>query len=357
MDQGTQTRSQQRGEAGASFLELLIVFFLFAIIGIMTYDLLVGTAQTNLYLESNNDLSEFGQRLVNEIKSEMLQSKRLMDNTTVGAGYLAALELSSAPEPIDSTVLPTIELNGSFSPSMASDPDLPFVAASVGNAILFAEAMTPYIDDTNDVRIDTYRFVFYYLAKNTGARFQERDHFLDLYRWESVQYADYSQLRALLNRDDEGATLSSALSALQTEDAATGRPAITVAWDPGEEVDAAFYDFEGSSSLPESPDSTHEPNMASVSSALPRLSGPRIGGKMEYTVAFNSSESFDIGDAVPQFATADTSGDGFPNGFEVMMAGPTGGRKVFIRLVLAADSGHARLVSRENVVLVNARDY
>ncbi len=62
-------------------------------------------------------------------------------------------------------------------------------------------------------------------------------------------------------------------------------------------------------------------------------------------------------DTVPAFATVDTTNDGFPHGFEVMIGGPTGGRRVMIRLVLAADSGHARLISRENVVLINARDY
>ena len=64
-----------------------------------------------------------------------------------------------------------------------------------------------------------------------------------------------------------------------------------------------------------------------------------------------------ICDTVPAFATVDTTNDGFPHGFEVMIGGPTGGRRVLIRLVLAADSGHARLISRENVVLINARDY
>ena len=40
-----------------------------------------------------------------------------------------------------------------------------------------------------------------------------------------------------------------------------------------------------------------------------------------------------------------------------MMVGPTGGRQVFVRLVLAADSDRAKLVFRENLVLIGARDY
>jgi hypothetical protein len=78
---------------------------------------------------------------------------------------------------------------------------------------------------------------------------------------------------------------------------------------------------------------------------------------MTYSVAYNTGPGFDLGDTVPVFGTADTVDDGFLHGFEVMMGGPTGGRRVLVRLVLAADSGSARLVSRENVVLINARDY
>jgi|GEM_PF-983092 len=349
-------RKTGRGDTGVSFTELLIVMFIFSILGIMVYDLLVGTARTNLYLEANNDLSEYGQRLVNEIKTEMLQSKKLIERSSQGQDYLAALEMSGAPEPIDTCSLPTIEVNGSFSPSLVGDADHPFDPASVGNALFFAQAMRPYLDDSSGVRIDLYRLNYYYLGKDNSRTIAEESNILDLYRWTSVWFADYNQLYQLNNLDDGGATLSSTLTALKAADAATERPAISMAWSPDEDMDEAFYSF-ASGSLSSSPDGSYEIERDTVASAIEHLNSPRIGGKMVYSVAFNTGQNFDLGDTVPAFATADTSDDGFPHGFEVMMGGPTGGRRVMIRLVLAADAGSARMVSRENVVLINARDY
>jgi hypothetical protein len=179
---------------------------------------------------------------------------------------------------------------------------------------------------------------------------------LELCRWQSVQFADYNQLYSLNNLDDGGATLQDTLQELRTADPSTGRPAVTVAWNPTADADEAFYNFAGGA-LPSWPSSDYKIERLDAGSAIAQLNGPRIGGDMVYTVAFNSGEDFDIRDPVPVFTEAETIHDGFPHGFEVMMCGPTGGRKVMIRLVLAADSSSARLVSRENIVLINARDY
>lgn len=349
-------QARGRGNAGVSFTELLIVMFIFSVIGIMVYDLLVGTARTNLYLEANNDLSEYGQRLVNEIKTEMLQSKKLIDRSPRGQAYQAALDLDGVPQPIDTTVLPVIEVNGSFSPSLAGDAEHPFDPASVGNAVFFAQAMPPYLDEGDGVRIDLYRLNYYYLVKDGSREIAQQGNILDLYRWTSVWFADYNQLYQLNDFGDGGAILSATLTALKLADSTTGRPAIDMAWAPDEDVDEAFYSF-SSGSLASSPDSGYTIARDEATSAIKKLNSPRIGGKMVYSVAFNTGQNFDLGDPVPVFATADATDDGYPHGFEVMMGGPTGGRRVMLRLVLAADAGSARLVSRENVVLINARDY
>jgi hypothetical protein len=345
-----------RRDDGVSFTELLVVMFLFTVIGIMVYDLLVGTAQTNLYLEANNDLSEYGQRTVNEIKTEVLQSKRLFDDSSQGQDYLDALELDNAPPPINTSDLATIEVNGSFSPSLASDPEYPFDPESVGNAIFFVQALPPYISTDDAVRIDLYRFMYYYLSKNGTAAIGSQPEILELYRWQSVPFADYNQLNQLNELGDSGATLSATLTALRTADPASGRPAVEVAWNPDEDADDAFYEFSGGS-LPASPNGSYEIAMEDGSIAIRNLNAPRIGGDMIYSVAYNTDPDFELSDQVPVFAEASHNQDGFPHGFEVMIGGPTGGRRVMIRLVLAADAGHARLVSRENVVLINARDY
>jgi len=351
-----QRQRTQRGDTGVSFIELMVVMFLFSIIGLMAYDMLVGTAQTNLYLEANNDLSEYGQRLVNEIKTEVLQSKRLISDTVQGLGYLAALEMTDAPAPIDSTALASMEVNGSFSPSLIGDAEHPFDQASVGNAMFFVQAERPYINDTDSVRIDLYRFLYYYLSKNSAREIAEQGNILELIRWESVVFADYNQLVQLDNFDDGGAIQLATLQALQVEDTTVGRPAVTVAWNPDEDANGAFFSF-GGGSLSNLADSSYKIEKLDASLAITQLNAPRIGGDMIYSVAFNTSETFELGDTVPVFATADVTNDGFPHGFEVMMGGPTGGRRVLVRLVLAADSGSARLVSRENIVLINARDY
>lgn len=354
--QDTQQGKSKR-DSGISLIELLIVMFLFAVVGIMTYGILVGTARTNLFLESHNDLGEFGQRLVNDIKTKALQSKRLMDNSTAGNSYLAALDLSDAPPPLEGMTLPTIEIAGSFSPSMADDTENPFVAASVGNALLFAESLAPYVDAANNARIDLYRFNFYYLSTNTGTSIAGKDHTLDILHWQSVQFADYDQLKLLENHDSSGTALTAVLGGLQTADPAAEREAITYAWSPAKPVDAAFYDINGKTSLPEAPNGTYDIALGSIQPAISNLNGARIGGDMPYTVAFNSGESFPINESVPLFATASDTGDGFPHGLETMIAGPSGGRRIFIRLVLAADNGGGNLAAQENIVLINAMDF
>lgn len=345
------------GDHGISLMELLIVMFLFSVVGIMTYGILVGTAKTNVFLESHNDLGEFGQRLVNNIKTQVLQSKRLLDNSVTGNAYLQALELDGAPPPLDGTTLPTIEISGSFSPSLAGDATNPFVASSVGNALLFAESLAPYVDESNNARIDLYRFNFYYLSVNTDNDIAGKGRTIDISHWQSVQFADYDQLKLLENHDENGAILAAVLGGLQTADPAAEREAITYAWRPAKPADMAFYDIDGSSSLPDSPDGAYAIATGMIEPAIANLNSARIGGDMPYTVAFNSGDSFPIKEPVPLFATANQSGDGFPNGLETMIAGPSGGRRVFIRLVLAADNGGGSLAAQENVVLINAMDF
>ena len=291
-------RRRQRGDAGVSFTELIVVMFLFTVMGIMVYDLLVGTAQTNLYLEANNDLSEYGQRLVNEIKTEVLQSKKLIDDTTQGNGYMAALDLTSSPPPLDTTSLPSIEVNGSFSPSLIGDATNPFDPTSVGNALLFVQAETPYLNSSNGVRIDLYQFKFYYLTRSTAGVIESEGSILQLCRWQSVLFADYNQLQRLNNFDDGGVILTATLQELKVADASTDRPAVTVAWNPDEDADAAFHNFAGGS-LSSTPTGDYDIEVLNSTPAIANLDAPRIGGEMVYSVAFNPSAQFDLIDTVP----------------------------------------------------------
>jgi hypothetical protein len=238
---------------------------------------------------------------------------------------------------------------------MAGDAENPFVAASVGNALLFAESLAPYVDESNNARIDLYRFNFYYLTEYTEDDIAGMGRTLDIQHWQSVQFADYDQLKLLENNGS--GSVATVLAGLQTADPAAEREAITYAWAPAKPADAAFYDINGKSSLPDAPDSSYEIAMGTIAPAIANLHQARIGGDMPYTVAFNSGEDFPINEPVPLFATASQTGSGFPHGLETMIAGPSGGRRVFIRLVLAADNGGGSLAAQENIVLINAMDF
>ncbi|GAB4224679.1 MAG: hypothetical protein Kow0062_26760 [Acidobacteriota bacterium] len=322
--------------------EMLVVLALMSIVGVMFTQLYVGTIHTTMFLESNNDLALFGQEAVNEIKLEIMQSRRLFQNDTVGQGYLAALALPAAQPLLTGSRLPEADPNGVFRPDASGE-------TRTGNALLAVrelEAITATVDHDGDASTadvdflaDVFRFQLYYLTKRTEKPIEPFVYALDLVEFESQPYADYFQLSGLP-------------STYRTEVAKVLYAAgLRFAWDPGQDAANAFFQIGSDGSL--TGPVSHQVPPARVRSLLPQLRGGRITGAMDYSVGITGTPPLQTIDPVSVMAQESAS---FPSGFEVQVIGPSGARKVLVRLMLVAQY-QQKLTSHANSVSVTVAEF
>lgn len=335
------SRKGLRSCRGVTLVETLVSLFLVGVLGVLAFEVIIGTAKTNAFLEAHNDLGTMSQRALNQIKDNLNQSRRILDRSVDGVAYQQKLDLGSCPPPISTSLLPLIEENGSLSPGANS-----FVPTSVGNSLLFAQGEPVFEELGTETRLDIYSFHYYYLTQNTKRTIGRKLGHLELLEWRSVYYADASQLLALpeLERNAVVAALRGA--------------SIENAWNPSEPAASAFFELNsGSSVTPQDP--SYRIEMEECRSTMPEFQSGRIGGGMVYSVAYNTGGDFDLPIDVPEFAPSSGAGEGFPNGFEVAVVGTSGGRRVYMRLVLASSTSSFRrnLIAGQNALLVQARDF
>lgn len=323
-----------RAVRGLTLIELMVSLAIFSVIALAAMSFMVTSVRVNYTVEAQADTSNMGQQALDQLRSSLAQSKKLLD---VESGFLPLIDLASAPEPAGEIRLPKIEPNGSLTPR-AGSKDGAYAKSSVGNAILFVEALPPFQDPKSKRLIDRYRFVLYYVAKKEG-RIAHVPYMLDLVRVESAPYADFTQVDALEAEIENGV-----IAALE----ATG---VGHAWDPGAPAIAAFSRLSGGR-LVVPPEPKHGIVPARVVSALPGIGRMQRGaGMIGYSIAPNDGE-VPIRTAVPKFAQV---ADGFPNGFEVLVTGPGHGRKVLVRLVLVGEA-QQRFFSREHQIVAAVWD-
>lgn len=327
-------RVRPRDAAGFTLIEAMVSLAIFSVIAVVVSTFLIDSTRVNYSLEAQTETGTMGQQGLDGMRWSLEQSRRLLD---VDSGYLPSIDLAGAPKPAGEIRLPRIEPNASLSPRGTREQ--PFVKDAVGNALLFVEALPPWREPQTGRLIDRSRFVLYYVARLEGHRFAHMPFCLDLVRWESGVYADFQQVESL---DDELARR--VIGGLAKE-------GITFAFDNGSPPEAAFSRLEGGR-LVRPPEPRHRIAAANVASALPGLGrSQRVSGMIGYTVAPNDGE-VPIATRVPGYAQA---ADGFPNGFEVLVAGPGHGRKVMVRLVLAAEA-RGRYYSREHRMIAAVWD-
>lgn len=323
-----------RDARGFSLIELMSVMVSMGVIMAVSVAVFKHSTQAGIRLESNNNLKNFSQQSINALKEELTQSRVLYQNDTYGNALWARIQFGTTHPPMSTALLPTIQETGSLSPSEASDPTTPFSAASVGNAVFLLQ-LAGYVE-AGDRWIDLYRPRIYYLSKTTELDISKKGWAMDLVEWEGKLYADYSQV-------------VSSPAATYSDLVAQG---ITEAWNAlGTSVGSTIYTVNSNGTVTTQASPTIQPR--SVHSAT-HLFGSRGGSK--YAVAFNRGPGFAINDSVPAFATASTSGDGFPHGFEVMIVGPTGGRRILARLVMVAE-GYGGRYTLPITVLAEAKNY
>ena len=324
-------------QRGFSIVELTVVLFLMSVVGLMFFSMFVGTLKSSMQVESRADLNVLGQRTVNELRSEMLQARKVMEAGAVGSSYLAQMNISTPV--LSDSKFPVVQTDSIIQPEAGG-------VSFVGNSLLMARQLEPLsvmIDHDGDGQtplveflIDRYEFQYYYLTERTDRNFNGTGKYLDLVRAQSPAYADYFQLSGF--SQDQRQLIHAQI-----------RDDIPFAWDAGQPANNAFYRLATNGNL--GLRAGHRMDLSNAISLLPELTGGRITGAMEYTVAMNGQTTSDGQNPLALMTAEDSN---FPGGFETMIVGPSGSRKIWARIVLMSEAAGTVRAHSSEIVISNA---
>jgi hypothetical protein len=327
--------------AGVTLVELIITITVMAVMVLTVVPLFNVTSRGYTSLEVNTVLSAGAQQAVTRMQNRLSENKRLFGNDATGTAFLARVTPSLTSPLMSGSTLPFISANASLSPSSGS-----FSAANVGNCLLFVSA-DKALDPTSSVRVDTFVFNFYYLSLNNTQSIGGNS-VRDLWEWHSKPYVDYLQLSNI----SPLATRNAAITALVSQGYLYAFDASTTS------VSAAFYQLSAASPWITSV-SGHNVQAAATGTTVPKkmisiIRGASLGSFI-YSVSPNTGGSFTHKYDVPVYASSPSTSN-FPSGFEAMIVGPAGNRRVFARLVMAAKGSFKGFMAYEQVLLVAVRD-
>ena len=316
-------------------IELIITVAIFSIIVLTLASIITTTQKEFTYFEAYNLLKTKIQEITNKTGLYLSESKRIFENNTDDNAYLARVNLSYTVLP--DTVLPTIDESGSISPESDN-----FDSSKVGNSLFFAsfepQAILKDIADgggsTFTIRINLYRFHYYYPGQIFDKGIADRNFSLGLIHWESVKYADYTEIDSY-----SGTKKENIVKALRNQSG------VYYAWKVSEtDVNNAFYNLNSDGSI--TLDASHQIIEENEENMLEFTTGIS-GASIRCGLCFNTGGDFNPGVTVPQFATSNNE---FPAGFEVVAVGPAGNRKILLRLVLVSQSrGGIRAIEQVSI--------
>lgn len=356
-------------QTGLSLLEMLVVLIITSALLIMSYSILEDAARTSLFVEVRNDLPVQAQSAANAIQAEAFQASQIYDNDSagIGAAYLGALQLPASLPLLTNSKLPVgnaqqyAELVPDGSPT--ATPPAP---QYTGNCLLMVRQLAPipvFTDaaHTQTLLADRYQFEFFYLTQRTKRGFSTSNYYLDLMRGRSLIFADFTQI-SLLTATQKG-IVNGNLAVATDPNTGVATP-ITRAWSPGALLASAFYDLTTTApytTLVASPKidmtSTSRSTLNSTLSIIPALSGGRVSGFANYSIAYRPSATakFAIPDLVPKYAYFDSTKPAFPGGLEFLLIGAQGTRRLLTRVVLMADYSVNQLTSKEVINITGVR--
>jgi prepilin-type N-terminal cleavage/methylation domain-containing protein len=333
--------ASRSGQRGFTIAELTVSLFLMSIISLIFYQIFIGTMRTNMMLESHNDLAMLGQRSVNFVKEEVLQSKVLYQDDSRGQSYLAKLSVPTGLAVLSGSLLPVIDTTTSFVPDSAT--------RRTGNSLLLLREQVPssyWIDHdadsgTADIEAlaDLYTFQYLYLTQNPARSFKGLGYYLDLITAGSQPYASYVQISGMT------ATARAAVAQRLTT------AGVNYALDPWKDAGQAFYQLASDGTLTGPVD--HTIDLSLSESLLPEFRGGRIAGKMNYSVGVQLNPALATIEPINLYAQANGA---FPGGLETQIVGASSARKVMVRLMLVAEYGD-KLNSHVNTVTSTTSEF
>lgn len=367
-------------------VEVVISLMLVSVMFLLVSYAVTGSKQeisviTSYQLVSNNVLSTLAQ-----LKDEIHESKDLFGYTSaVEEDYLNIVNFTDHPQMLTDSTLPDIAPKGTMD---TTSPDWDNII--VGNCIMMARRLSPAqvvfdndgtidldkdgtadspspyrivvpeddpADDDKTYNVGLYRFEIYYLSETPEVKMPHVKTSLALVKAESTIYADYKGLDVIRgeNPDDFSDIVSGLVNTgVRPENISNSGKLekVEMAWDYSRNnVAEAFYYFEPNGAdwqIAATPDATHE---IALKSSKKLVGGRSLMSGTFVSISFNTLD--DAGDPMfpvtgrnnqtPVFAAEPGAPNYlskyFPSGFEVMITGPAGARRIFIRLVTVFTDG------------------
>ncbi len=319
----------RKSESGLTLVEVSVALSLMLIVSAISYELILGVTKASVFAESHNDLTALGQRVVNDVQTDVIQAKLVLQEDSVGTGYrtLFTNALPTGIAPWTGSTMPILDSNTTV---IGPDPGPNSITGRTGNSLIVVKQLPPasisYDHDNNNgtanisFMADLYQFNYYFLDQVTQ-KFGTFTYTVEPIKATSQTVADYFQLSGISVNQSQLVTGLRALS-----------PSVTLAWDPGKAVSApAFYNLTSGGTIT----SNSSPTFTLVTEKMiPEFGGGRISAKMTYSVGFNTATPFPVKDTIPLYAAVSSN---FPGGLEFMLVGPAGNRKILSRIVLASE--------------------
>lgn len=341
----TSTHPQQ---AGFSMLELTIASMLLALMILAMSTLAQSGSDAQEYARRLTRATEINQDIVDQMRLEMVSCVRIFGNDAEGNANLAVLDLAGAPTPIGGRRLPTVSANETFRQDTA-------VAEITGNSLFFTKLAWSdrfVCTSGNDYIVDVYRWIHYYLAPEDGGPQPTHPIGLNIIRVMSEPLIDAAGIDRIIDADDRAEVLLHLWNATPDAVGAT-HAACEVVWRRGSlpTVAGALRHIDSSDgALSDTPLS-------------PRISPWRVEreqrdvtGLLSYrhhSVASNFARpAFGVG----RFSLVNTSGSGFPHGFEVQVVGPSAARQVLLHLVVSSTARRGQFAWSDLQITVDCRD-
>jgi hypothetical protein len=289
--------------------------------------------ETERLMRAIRNTTERGQKAAYRLRDVVATSRRLFGDDAVGRGYLAKLADSAMPR-LAGSRLPTFDETNPLGPDVVGDP-------RTGNVLLFVREADPVgcVADpaTKKIRlIDTYRFICLYLSQSPRTVVSGGLPALELVEWRSTVFASHGQTIAISDATERARVVADLYN----------RYGHDYLWDSTAAVDSAFYGIDGVGTIGAAPAIlTSIPEDVNVSSR-----GRFVAGNMAVARTDMTSKP-----RQPVF-TVEPVATWTPHGFEVKVAGPSGSRRVWIRLTVEQQASAGRVPAQQTTVVATTRD-
>lgn len=329
-----ESRAPRRRQRGFTLIEVCVALALLAVMGLV-FERTLSTAQdTERYLASVSKAQEVARRASTHVHHSVGSARTLFERDAHGESYLAALDLAGR-EPIPGSRLVRFEEVDPLGPDLPGAP-------RTGNLLLFAMEVDPVacaIDPQESASrtVDVYRLVCCYLhetdrlvVQNSGRKAR------DFVVWTSEPYPSYAQIAGIQDKNERKNVIRRLLKEYE----------MAYAWDPTAPADAAFFELGMSGSLPSIPVADHViQEDAAVSE------GGLLGFGNAQAARSDATERL----RRPVFTSLEGS-NWRPDGFEVKVAGASGHRKVWFRLVVEVAAGGSRVAAHPTTLIIGVQD-